>query len=118
MTVSLGVDGFVGLRGHEFTVTEEQYEETRNKFGVSWLDMTVDQQVERWGHQMFASGPAPEGMGIGRDDIHGARHRQWMRATEEAQRISDPDERAVAFRKIKADFPEQNRNSQRTLRTY
>ena len=115
LTVNLGVDGFVGLRGHEFTVNQEQYAETFDKLGRSWLDMTADEQEKRWGVQQFAEGPAPDDMGIGADDIHGARHRQWLRATEAAQKISNPAERAAAFRKIKADFPEQNKSTQQSV---
>ncbi|MGF2950302.1 hypothetical protein [Microbacterium alcoholitolerans] len=118
LSVALGdFDGFVGLRGHEFTVSEEQYAFTKNRFGVSWLDMSADEQEAKWGVQRFAEGPVPEGMEIGQDDKHGARYRQWMRATEEAQKISNPVDRDAAFRKIKADFPEQNKSFQ-TSRAY
>jgi hypothetical protein len=48
--------------GDEITVTPEMHETTVDRDGASWLDLTPEEQVQRWGMQMFAPGPAPEGL--------------------------------------------------------
>lgn len=59
-------DGFTAqgqlwYRGQEleFEVGGEAHEQTKNRFGVSWLDMAtdVDAQWERYGKEMFRAGP-------------------------------------------------------------
>ena len=61
---------------------------------------------------MFVLGDHSEGIELGDDDEYGARYYQWLKATEEARKISDPAERSAALREIKAKYPEQNRSSQ------
>ncbi|MEJ1091957.1 hypothetical protein [Microbacterium istanbulense] len=101
--------GRTALRGE---VVEVERSETVNRNGDSWLDLTEEQQEARWGKQMFVLGDHSEGIELGDDDEYGARYYQWLKATEEARKISDPAERSAALREIKAKYPEQNRSSQ------
>lgn len=101
--------GRTALRGE---VVEVERSETVNRNGDSWLDLTEDEQEQRWGKQMFALGDHSEGIELGDDDEYGVRYHRWLKATEEAQKISDPAERSAALREIKAKYPEQNRSSQ------
>jgi hypothetical protein len=59
-------DGFVGCgrvwyRGQEleFTPGSRAHEETKNRRGESWLDLTEMEQARRWGKIMFRRGPWP-----------------------------------------------------------
>lgn len=53
--------GVVWYRGQEieFVVGSEAYEQTKDRNGVSWLDMLddIDAQFERWGAQYIKRGP-------------------------------------------------------------
>lgn len=57
-------DGFTALgkiwyRGEEFVVVEGSptWAETTNKYGVSWVDMSEDEQYEKYGRRYFRDGP-------------------------------------------------------------
>lgn len=57
-------DGFTALgkiwyRGEEFHFVEgsENHLETVNKHGISWTDMTEDEQYEKYGKRYFREGP-------------------------------------------------------------
>lgn len=53
-------DGFhASYRGQEIVFGPKAYEETKNRYGVSWLNMTDEEQYERWGKLMFQKGPWP-----------------------------------------------------------
>lgn len=93
----------VAYRGETFTVTEAQYEESKDRHGASWLDMTPAQQEARWGVQRFGAGPLPEGVEFGSDDIALLDHRRTQ-AIEYANAISDPAARAEAHRELKRRF--------------
>ncbi|WP_374460126.1 hypothetical protein [Microbacterium sp.] len=109
-----GTDGRTALRGE---VVEIDRSETLDRAGNSWLDLTEEQQEERYGKPMFTLGDHSEGIAVGEDDVHGFRYKKWCRAIEEAQRIVDPAERAAALARIKREYPEQSRTSQ-TSRPY
>lgn len=109
-----GTDGRTALRGE---VVEIDRSETLDRSGNSWLDLTEEQQEERYGKQMFILGDHSEGIAVGEDDVHGFRYKKWCRAVEEAQRIVDPAERSAALRDIKDKYPEQSRTGQ-TSRPY
>lgn len=53
--------GVVWYRGQEieFIVGSEAYEQTKDRNGVSWLDMLddIDAQFDRWGQQFIKRGP-------------------------------------------------------------
>ncbi|MGN7965054.1 hypothetical protein ACTJKK_03155 [Microbacterium sp. 22179] len=95
--------GKVLSRGENFTVTEAEYELSKDRLGRSWLDMTPDEQVKRWGMQKFGTGPAPSDMAFGSDD-EGYQYRQGTRAREEAQLISHPKERAAALAEVERKY--------------
>ena len=105
LTVNLGDrSGGVLYRGEVFTVTEQQYEFTKNKHGVSWLDMTPEEQDERWGVQRFGEGEAPADIGyIGSDDST-VRFRRRENAVIAARKITDDAERKKAFAEINATY--------------
>lgn len=61
--------GFLGTatistRGQTVTATQALLDASKDTQGASWLDLVDDPQAQtaRWGHQVFARGPAPEGI--------------------------------------------------------
>jgi hypothetical protein len=100
------------------TLTAEQVAETFDRNGVSWLTMTDDDQLAKWGELRFANGPAPEDAVIGADDAS-LRYRLWERARKRAESFSDPFDRKVELAKVAEEFPDMAQaSSQRTLQTY
>ncbi|MCC2031944.1 hypothetical protein [Microbacterium allomyrinae] len=95
--------GRVLRRGEEFEVTPELYAETLDRNGESWLDLTPEQQVTRWGQQRFGAGPTPEGIVIG-DDDEGYLYRLGVAAREQALAVSDPGDRALALKAVYRDY--------------
>ncbi len=55
------INGEVCYRGREieFVKGGRAYEQTKNRFGVTWLDMTEEEQYKRWGKQNFGLGKWP-----------------------------------------------------------
>lgn len=58
------VDGFtafgaVWYRGQEIEIDEKTYNDTVNREGKSWIDLTAKEQMKKFGAQMFAEGPWP-----------------------------------------------------------
>jgi len=91
-------------------VTPELYEATKDRNGVSWLDMTDEEKMERFGEIKFAEGPAPvdlaaevDSVGVGADD-EGVMYRRGIAAREYARAISDPAERAKALKEVQAKY--------------
>ena len=95
--------GRVLSRGETFTVSAEAYELTKDRLGNSFLDLTPDQQVARWGMQKFGTGPAPEDMKFAEDD-EGYQYRAGTRAREQALLISHPVERAEALAAVEKRY--------------
>jgi len=102
--------GRVLKRGEEFTVTPELYEATKDRNGASWLDMTPEAQVKRWGMVRFHEGPAPvdlaaevDSVGVGADD-ESVMYRRGIAAREYARAISDPAKRAEALKEVQAKY--------------
>lgn len=89
--------GVVLYAGQTFTVTPQEYDLSLDRLGRSWLDLTPEEQVQRWGMQKFAEGPAPEDMGIGEDDDL-VMFERGMSALKYAREISDPRDRALAVK--------------------
>lgn len=57
-------DGLTGpsrvfYRGEEILFGPKAYEDTKDRNGLSWLDMTEEEQYERWGTLKFRRGPWP-----------------------------------------------------------
>jgi hypothetical protein len=97
--------GRVRLRGEQFTLTEAQIESTRDRNGISWLNLSDEEQHARWGTVHFARGPIPEGVELRPWDTDAAAreaHRQLLIA--EAARISHPHDRRVELDRIAAEF--------------
>ena len=95
--------GRVLYAGEEFEVTQELYDATLDRINESWLDLTPEEQVKRWGMVRWAEGPKPEGMAVGGDD-ESFRYKQGLRARELAKQISDPVDRARALREVDAEY--------------
>lgn len=55
----LTVAGRVRYRGEEILFGPEAYEETKDRFGQSWLHQDDTAQFERWGSVKFRKGPWP-----------------------------------------------------------
>lgn len=97
------VAGRVMRRGEEVEITPALYAATIDRTGVSFLDQTAEEQVQRYGMVKWADGPCPPEIQIG-DDDEGYRYKQGLAAREYAQQISDPDERAAALAKVSAEY--------------
>lgn len=102
--------GRVLKRGEEFAVTPELRAATLDRNGASWLDMTPEEQVQRWGGVKFAPGTVPadlaaevDSVGVGADD-EGVMYRRGIAAREYARAISDPAERAEALKEVQAKY--------------
>lgn len=95
--------GRVLSRGETFTVSPETYDLTKDRLGNSFLDLTPDQQVARWGMQRFGTGAAPDDMVIGEDDEY-QMFRVAFSKLEYARKISDPNERRAATQKVWRDY--------------
>jgi len=52
-------NGKTFYRGQEAIFGPEAYEETKNRAGRSWLEMTDSEQFARWGELKFRKGPWP-----------------------------------------------------------
>ncbi len=46
--------------GQSIEISEATYAATQDRFGSSWLDLTEDEQVSRWGIVRFRLGEAPQ----------------------------------------------------------
>lgn len=57
-------DGRVAERGEVIEFSERQVEATIDREGRSWLNMTEDDQIRRWGHVAFRPGLIPEGESV------------------------------------------------------
>lgn len=95
--------GRVLSRGETFTVSPETYELTKDRLGNSFLDLTPQEQVQRWGSQRFGIGPAPEDMGLADDDEY-QMYKAGVRARERALLISHPVERAEALAEVEKRY--------------
>lgn len=95
--------GRVLLAGEEFTVTPQECELSKDRLGISWLDMTDAEQSQRWGMIRFQEGTAPEGFGIGEDDEY-TLYKRALALREEARLISHPRERAEALAEISKKY--------------
>lgn len=90
-------------QGQTFTVTPEEYEMSKDRIGLSWLDLSPEQQVKRWGMVKFAEGPPPEDLKFAGDD-EGYQYKAGTRAREQALLISNPVERAEALAKVRDEY--------------
>ena len=88
-------------------------ERTRDRNGISWLDMTADEQLARYGEVRFGLGPAPEGAVIGADDSM-AMHDQRREEEENLKFIADAQERAAAAASIRKRYGFSNPSHQFT----
>jgi hypothetical protein len=107
----------VCYRGEVVTLSPELVEMTRDRHGNSWLDLTEDQQVERWGDVRFKRGDHSAEVAFVGDDDSTVRYRRRENAVMVAQKIADPAERKAAFAEITATYG-ASPSSQRTLRSY
>lgn len=79
-------DGFTALdrvwyRGQEieFTLPSQAYEDTKDRYGNTWLDFSASDQMNRWGDVHFAVGPWP-GRGYDEDAAATAEAKRARRA--------------------------------------
>ncbi len=96
-------DGRVRLRGEQFTLTEVQIESTKDRNGRSWLDLSDDEQLARWGRINFQRGPAPENMHPWDTDL-AAREARRQFLINEAKRIGHPTEQRIELARIAEEF--------------
>jgi hypothetical protein len=106
--------GIVLLRGQYITLTPEQVELTKDRFGQSWLDQTAEQQIARFGEQRWAEGLPPDGILIGGDDVAAV---AAQRAEAERQLKFQPDEelRERAAQRIRETYGPSTASNQRTI---
>lgn len=91
-------------RGEVVTLTPEHVESTKDKNGNSWLDLTEDAQLERWGEIRFRHGDHSAEVGFIGDDDSTVRFRRREIAVQRAQKIADAAERKAEFARINATF--------------
>jgi len=97
------IAGFVLKRGESITLTAAQVADTVDRDGNSFLDLSDDDQLARWGSVKFGQGPAPEGMAAWQDDSL-ARSDAREAARADALRIVDRGERIAALKAIDDKF--------------
>lgn len=97
------IAGRVLYQGETFTVSAETHELTKDRLGLSWLDLTPEQQVQKWGMQRFGTGPAPDDLTFAGDD-EGYAYKAGIRAREQALLISHPVDRAEALAAVEKKY--------------
>lgn len=95
--------GRVLYQGETVTLSAEQVDATRDRNGDSWLDLTPEEQVRKWGSQKFGIGPAPDDLKLAGDD-ESVLYRRGLRARAEAQAISNPADRREALADVEAEY--------------
>lgn len=95
--------GRVLRRGEEVEITEALYEETLDRNGASWLDLTPEEQVQRYGMQKWGEGPCPPEIAVG-DDDEAFQYKLGVAARTYAEAISDPHDRTVALREVQEKY--------------
>lgn len=95
--------GRVLRQGEEFEVTQDLYDATLDRVGESWLNLTPEEQVQRYGMVRWAEGKTPEEITLGGDD-EGYLYKQGLAAREEALKISHPAERAEALAAVEKKY--------------
>jgi hypothetical protein len=80
----------VAFRGETFTISDTQYEDSKDREGRSWLDTPDDR---------FAVGPAPADISLGEDDTSFVYRRREEDLTA-ARGIDDPAERHAAVEAV------------------
>lgn len=108
MTVPISPDyGAVLQRGATIELTEQMIEATRDRNGVSWLDLVDDDeaQIERWGQVTFHRGECPDSItSWNGEDGAGMRGLLRTQEIEEARLISHPGERRERIAEITAKY--------------
>jgi hypothetical protein len=94
---------FVARRGDQFTVDAKTYESTLDRNGNSFLDLTPEEQIARWGVQRYAEGPKPDDVVWGDDDEVVQLYRQ-AKERDEAYSIQDPASRRLAILELNARY--------------
>lgn len=92
-------------RGQTLTLTADIIDASTDRAGNSWLDLVDDQpaQIRRWGREMFARGPWPEGMPrwvAGTPSWEAARDVAYANAWA----IANESERNAALAEVEAEF--------------
>ena len=92
-------------RGEELTLTPEIIENAKDPNGNSWLTLTPQQQVEKWGSQKFGWGPcSPEITWWNTPGDIASHDVARIQARDRAAAISDPTERAAAWEQVREEF--------------
>ena len=105
------------LRGEVITLSPSAVEATADRHGNTWVTMTEDEQVSRWGHVNFRIGDHSEGIAFLGEDDERIRFERRERDIIAANAISDPQARAEAHREVKRVYGAAQ-STQRTLRSY
>lgn len=106
----------VTYRNEVVHLTPAQVEDTKDRNGKSWLDLSDEDQIARWGVVSFRIGNHANGE-IGDDDFNGLRYRHWQEEYRYAQKISDPNERKKAMDALGQKYPE-SREESRTIASW
>ena len=104
-------------RGEVVTLTPELIEMTVDRKGNSWLDLTEENQREKWGEVRFRHGDHSAEVKFIGDDDSTVIFRRRENETLAARKIVDPAERAAALKRIH-DLYGPVDSGQRTLRVY
>lgn len=108
----------VSRRGDQDVITDQLIQAGTDRNGACWLDLLHDPagQVAKFGREVIAPGPTPEGMS--RTVPGSAEHdTAARRAREDAWKIKDPVKRGATLRELHKRFGPPPPTSQ-TLTTY
>lgn len=95
--------GRVLYQGETVTLSAEEVNATYDRTGATWLSLSPEEQVKRWGMQKFGLGEAPDELKFAGDD-ESYQYKAGLRAREEAKAISNPADRREALADVEAEY--------------
>ena len=109
--------GAVSTRGDELVITEDMLEANTDRNGWCWLELLTDQaaQVARYGRQLIAEGPRPEGM-LSTEPGSPEHTEARSRALAEAFAENEPEDRLTALANVRSTYG--NLTTSTTLATF
>lgn len=94
----------VRQRGYVFTLTDALYEASKNRYGVSVFDdISSSSQIKNWGTEKLVLGDCSDEILWWQGDASSTKLARDS-ARENAHKIADPEERAVALQEVHDTF--------------
>jgi hypothetical protein len=117
----LVTDGVISYRGQTITLTTEDLEASRDRFGNSWIERLLDDpatQIEKFGEVVMGRGPAPDGVEEWRPGSVEAEIAYQDRRARIYAASSDEDEIAVELAKLNNSVLGRSRPKKKSLAAY